>query len=154
MSLNCLVTCNKCQKCCTKSACRGQTSKLLANLAGYGGRSESSSNPERGIRPPLLDPAKTHKVSHGLKLLCQSPQEQLPAGGITSAYSQKCCRTSKTSNISGVFNRLFLVPKPNNKWRPILDLSKLNLSSRRRSSKWRHRKPSGLPSNKGSGSPQ
>ena len=27
----------------------------------------------------------------------------------------------------GFFNRLFLVPKPNNKWRPILDLSKLNL---------------------------
>ena len=25
------------------------------------------------------------------------------------------------------FNRLFLVPKPNNKWRPILDLSNLNL---------------------------
>ena len=27
----------------------------------------------------------------------------------------------------GFFNRLFLVPKPNNKWGPILDLSKLNL---------------------------
>ena len=27
----------------------------------------------------------------------------------------------------GFFNRLFLVPKPNNKWRPILDLSNLNL---------------------------
>ena len=27
----------------------------------------------------------------------------------------------------GFFNRPFLVPKPNNKWRPILDLSKLNL---------------------------
>ena len=27
----------------------------------------------------------------------------------------------------GFFNRLFLVPKSNNKWRPILDLSKLNL---------------------------
>ena len=27
----------------------------------------------------------------------------------------------------GFFNRLFLVPKPNNKWLPILDLSKLNL---------------------------
>ena len=26
-----------------------------------------------------------------------------------------------------LFNRLFSVPKPNNKWRPILDLSKLNL---------------------------
>ena len=27
----------------------------------------------------------------------------------------------------GFFNRLFLVPKPNNRWRPILDLSKLNV---------------------------
>ena len=27
----------------------------------------------------------------------------------------------------GFFKRLFLVPKPNNKWRPILDLSKLNI---------------------------
>ena len=27
----------------------------------------------------------------------------------------------------GFFNRLFLVPKPSNKWRPVLDLSKLNL---------------------------
>ena len=25
------------------------------------------------------------------------------------------------------YNRLFLVPKPNNKWKPILDLSQLNL---------------------------
>ena len=29
-------TCNKCQKWCLKSACRGETSKLLANLAGSG----------------------------------------------------------------------------------------------------------------------
>ena len=29
-------------------------------------------------------------------------------------------------NSLGFFNRLFLVPKPNSKWRPILDLSKLN----------------------------
>ena len=29
-------------------------------------------------------------------------------------------------NSLGFFNRLFLVPKPNNKWRPILDLSNLN----------------------------
>ena len=27
----------------------------------------------------------------------------------------------------GFFNRFFLVPKPNNRWRPILDLRKLNL---------------------------
>ena len=115
--------CNKCQKCCLKSACRGQTSKLLANLAGSGCRSENSSNPERGLHPPLSDPAKSHKVSHS-KLLCQFPQEQLPDGGITSAYRQKCCRISAQSDL-GFFNWLFLVPKPN-EWRPILDLSNLN----------------------------
>ena len=32
-------------------------------------------------------------------------------------------------NSLGFFNRLFLVPKPNSQWRPILDLSKLNLFS-------------------------
>ena len=56
------------------------------------------------IRPKL-------KVSHGHKLLCQSPQEQLPVGGITSAYSQKCCRTSKTLNISGVLQQTIFSPK-------------------------------------------
>ena len=72
---------------------------------------ESCSNPERGLCPPLSDLAKTHKVSRGHKLVCQSPQEQLPAGGITSAYGQKCCRTGKSSNISGVFQPPFFSPK-------------------------------------------
>ena len=104
-------TCNKCQKCCNKSACRGKTSKRLANLAGSGSRSESSSDPKRRLHPPLPDPAKTHKVTHGCKLLCQSPQEQLLAGGITSAYSQECCRTSKATDISGVFQPTILSSK-------------------------------------------
>ena len=108
---NLCKTCNKRQTCCTKSACRGQTSKLLANLAGSGCWSKSSSNPERGLHPPLSDPAKTCTVSHSHKLLCQSPQEQLPAGGITSAYRQKRCRTSKTSGISGVFQPTIFSPK-------------------------------------------
>ena len=88
-------SCLKCNQCCTKSACRGQTST--------GCRSENSSNPERGLHPPLSDPAKTHKISHCHKLLCQSPQEQLPAGGITSAFGQKGNRTGPQSNISRVF---------------------------------------------------
>ena len=96
-------SCNKCQKCCTKSACRDQTSKLLANLARFGGRSEGCSNPERGLHPPLSDPAKTGKISHDRKLLCQSSQEQLPVGCITSAYREKCRRTVKASNFSRVF---------------------------------------------------
>ena len=51
------------------------------------------------------------RFTYGYKLLCQSPQEQLPAGGITSAYRQECCRTSKTPNISGVFQPTIFSPK-------------------------------------------
>ena len=104
-------TCNKCQKCCLKSTCRGQTSKLLAILAGSGCRSESSSNFERGLHPPLWDPAKSLKVSHSRKLLCQSSQEQLPVGGITSAYKQKCSRARPQSNTFGGFQSTVSGPK-------------------------------------------
>ena len=103
--------CNKCPKCCHKSACRDQTSKFLENLARSGSRFESSSNPERGLYPPLSDPAKALKVSHSRKLLCQSSQEQLPAGGITSAYRQKCNGTSKKQNISELFQPIISSPK-------------------------------------------
>ena len=80
-------------------------------MAGSGSRSESSSDSKRGLHPPLPDPANTYKVSHGHKLLWQSPQEQLPVGGITSAYSQKRCRTSKTPDISGIFQQTIFSPK-------------------------------------------
>ena len=84
---------------------------FFPNLAGSGCRPESGSNPERGLHPPLSDPAKTYKVSHSHKLLCQSSQEQLPAGGITSAYKQKCSGTSTKPNISGVFQPTIFSPK-------------------------------------------
>ena len=54
----------------------------------------------------------------------------------------------------GFFNRLFLVPKPNSKWRPILDLSKLNLFLKVEKFKIETPETSEHPSNKGSGLPQ
>ena len=93
-------TCGQCPSCCKNSTCR---SKLLANLGGNGCRSENSSNIERGLHPSLSDPAKSFKVSHSHKLLYQSPQEQLPDGGITSACRQKCYRTSAQSVLPRVF---------------------------------------------------
>ena len=83
----------------------------MANLAGSGCRSEGCSKPERGLHPPLSDLAKSHKVSHSHKLLCQSPQEQLPAGRIASAYRQKCSRASTESNIPRFLRSIILSPK-------------------------------------------
>ena len=110
-SITCCPTCSKCPQCCSKSICRGQTSKLLANLVENGGRSEGSSNPERGLYPPLPDPTQTLKVTYSHKPLCQSPQEQLPVGGITSAYRQKCSGAGPQSNISGFLQPTVLSPQ-------------------------------------------
>ena len=85
----------------------GQTSKLLANLAGSGCQSESSSNPERGLHPPLSDLAQIDKVTNSHKLLCQSSQEPLPVRGIASAYRQKRSRASTKPKISGIFQPAF-----------------------------------------------
>ena len=93
------------------SACSVQASKLLANLAGSRGRSENISNLERGLHLSFPDPANSYKVSNCRKPLCQSPQEQLPVGGITSAYGQKCSGTGPQSNISGFLQSTIASPK-------------------------------------------
>ena len=104
-------SCYKCTKCCPQSTCRGQTSKLWENLVRPGRRSKGSSDPQRGLHPPLSDPTKTSKISNRHKLLWQSPEEQLPTGGITSAYRQKCSRDSKKPNISELFQQIVSSPK-------------------------------------------
>ena len=104
-------TCGQCPSCCKNSACRVQASKLLANLAGSRDRSQNSSNLKRGLHPSFLDPANSYKVSNCRKPLCQSPQEQLPVGGITSAYRQKCSGTGPQSNISGFLQSTISSPK-------------------------------------------
>ena len=104
-------SCSMCPKCCSKSACRGQTSNFLANLAGSRCWSEGGSNFERGLHPPLPDPATSHKVSLSCKLLCQSSQEQLPVRGITSAYGQKRRRAGPQPNIAGFLQPVISSPK-------------------------------------------
>ena len=92
--------CKKCSQCCLKSSCRDQTSKLLGKVARSGRRSESSSNPEGGLYPPLPDQAKVVKSSHSCKLLWQSSQEPQTVRGITSAYNKKCYRTGKQTELT------------------------------------------------------
>ena len=93
-------SCLKCSKCCHKSPCRGQTSKVLEKLVRSGCRTESGSNLERGLHPPLSDPAELVKDSHSHKLLWQSSQKPQTVRGITSAYGQKCHRTGPQKGLT------------------------------------------------------
>ena len=59
-------------------------------------------------------------------MLCTSSQEPILVRSITSAYGQGMVLSSQFK-ISGLLQPC-LVPKPHNHWRPILGLSKPNLS--------------------------
>ena len=148
-------TCNKCSKWCHKSVCRGQTSKLLGNLAGSGCRSESSSNPQRGLCPPLSDPAELDKVSHSHKLLWQSSQEPQPVRGITSAYEQKCNRTGTQTQFTRVLQQTIFSPKTQQQVETNTRPEQFeSLPQGGKIQNGDTGNPSGHPSNKGSGSPR
>ena len=147
--------CGQCPSCCKNSACRVQTSKLLANLAGSRCRSENSSNFKRGLHPSFPDPANSYKVSNCRKPLCQSPQEQLPVGGIASAYRQKCSGIGPQSNISGVLQSVIPSPKTQQQMEANTGPKQLKLFPQGgKIQNGGHRKPSEHPSNRGSGSLQ
>ena len=77
-------------------------------MARSGCRSESSSNPEGGLHPPLPDQAKIVESSHSCKLLWQSSQKPQAVRGITSAYNKKCCRTGKQTDLTRVLQPTIL----------------------------------------------
>ena len=81
---------------------------------------------EGGLHSPLPVQTPLDEVTDCNKQLPQSNQTVLHFRGTVSADKQECSRTGGKSNSLGFYNRLFLVPKPNNRWRPILDLSTLN----------------------------
>ena len=102
----------------------GQTSNFLGNLAGSGCRSENGSNPERGLHPSLSDPAKTHKASHSH---VNPHRNYYLLEALHQLIDKNAVELVRNKTSLSFFNQLFLVPKPNNKWRPILDLNNLNL---------------------------
>ena len=76
-----------------------------------GCRSESNSNPEGGLHPPLPAPAQLVKNSHSHKLLWQSSQKPQTVRGITSAYGQKCHRISSQTDLTRLFQPTISSPK-------------------------------------------
>ena len=96
-------SCSKCPSCCTKSNCRGQIEPVLEDLGVPRGLKQSSTDLE------------TNALRQGLLM------EALHA-----LIQKNAVEKVNQKNSLAFFNRLFLVPKTNNKWRPILDLSALN----------------------------
>ena len=116
---------HKCPQCCRRFACGGLTTEILASLGPKGFKSKGSIDPEGRVQSSIQVQTSSHQGTSDQDRICQSPQEQLPVGGIAFPPSEAVEKVRVQSSL-GFYNRLFIVPKPNKKWRPILDLSALN----------------------------
>ena len=84
---------------------------MFAQNLPVGAWTQSSTNVERGLHPTFQDRTKLDKVTDNHQLLCASPQEPLPGGGITSADKQKCNTVGQKSRISGLLQQAIFGPK-------------------------------------------
>ena len=134
-------------QCCRNSGCRGQSTKILEEMVKPRGKSilkEGYTLPFK-MRPPLT---RSPVVRSGYA----NPVRNRHLKKALLALIQKLVVEKVVVRSSLAFyNRLFLVPKPNNKWRPILDVCQLNLFLRPELSRWRLQKQFSCPYKKGSG---
>ena len=138
-------TCHKYPHYCFKPVCRNHTAPVLKNMGSPGCQPQGHENPQGSLYPPLLELAISNKLSSNHNWLGTSPQAYLPGGGLTDTCAKESNRSGQSSSISGFLLSTFIGPKPNNKWRSVLDLSSLNKFLKSENSNWRHRKVSGLP---------
>ena len=73
------------------------------------------------ISKPNLDRAPL--IRSGYKTL---PKDQALASCIQSLLSKNAMERVENVKSHGFYSRLFLVPKPHQRWRPVIDLSRLN----------------------------
>ena len=88
-----------------------------------------SINFEGGLCSPIQDQTSTGKRPPDNQRLCRSPERTLPKGVCTESSAQEGHRDGEGSDISSLLQQTFHSPKttkPNQKWRPVLDLSALN----------------------------
>ena len=117
--------CHKSPNCC-KSTCRGKVTSVLGEVGSSGFQSKTRYNTERGLHPPLrFRPNLTRSPTVISNYVNPQRQSNL-LEALCQLINKNAVELVANQNSLGFYNRLILIPKPNNQWRPILDLSTLN----------------------------
>ena len=125
-SLSLCSTCQKCPSCCQRSTCGRPSANVLAGLALPGFKSKGIVHTKGRLFPTLQSKTPLVKVTGHSHYADPVKSKNLKDSLQALIQKQAVEKVLVTSSLA-FYNRLFLVPKPNNRWRPILDLSQLNL---------------------------
>ena len=112
--------CHKCPNCCTKSACRGQITPVL----------EEMGSPRHQPQPTVLRegytlPFRPNLTRSPTVTSCYANPHLYLVEALHQLLNKNAVELVKNQESLGFYNWLFLVPKPNNQWQPILDPSNL-----------------------------
>ena len=81
-------SCFQCPLCCRRTECRGQTSRILASLAGHGFKSSVSLYPQKGLYSTFQTMAGSNQVPSGSKWLCKSIQKHASQRGSCESHEK------------------------------------------------------------------
>ena len=95
-------------------------------MGNPGGESKCSNNTQRRLHPPLPVQTQANQITNCYQQLYQSSQNLNLLEALYQLVNINAVEPVENQNSLGFYNRLFLVLKPKNRWRPILDLSTLN----------------------------
>ena len=119
--------CSKCPTCCHRNQCWGKASELLASLAKVGLKSQGSVSSEGRVFSSIQGKAQLSRFPLIVSKYANPTKSKALLEALSSLRQKQAVERVVVKSSLAFYNRLFLVPKPNGKWRPILDLSKLNL---------------------------
>ena len=125
-SLELCKSCHKCPNCCHRSTCSGKATPVLGKMGNPGGEFKGSNSTQRGLHPPFLF---RPNLTRSLTVVSSYTNPHKNLNLLETLYqlvNKNAVEPVENQHSLGFYNRLFLVPKPNNWWRPILDLSTLN----------------------------
>ena len=124
-----IVFCTICRQsscCSSKSACRSQTEPVWENMGCPRGQSQGHKNPEKRLYSPRRAPTNLTRSPITISSCVHPLNNRYLMQALHARMQKQRIEKVKNQTFLVFFNKLFLVPKPNNKWRPNLDLSSLN----------------------------
>ena len=120
-------TCNKCQKCAPNLPVGARLQNFWQTWLDLGAGLKVVQILKEGYALPFRIRLKLTRSPAVISYYVNPHRNSYLLEALHQLIAKNAVELVKHQTSLGFFNRLFLVPKPNNKWRPILDLSKLNL---------------------------
>ena len=125
-SLTFCKACHQCPTCCFRSPCRGEVKPVLEEMGNPGFKSKSGNHSEGGLHAPFRFRPHLTRSPTVISNYHNPTKQSFLLEALSQLINKNAVEPVDNPNSLGLYNRLFLVPKPNNRWRPILDLSTLN----------------------------